>query len=60
MFRNNDKTESRTIRFTKDQVDFLEKICKVYGFTISDYIRMIVNHQKFIFENKEKERNEYK
>ena len=60
MFRNNDKTEKLSIRLTKDQVDFIADMCEKYGFTTSEYLRMVINHQKYIVDKKkENEKNEY-
>lgn len=51
---SSDKTERLTIRLTKEQFDFINEMCSVYGFNSSDYIRMLVNQQLFI-KTKQKE-----
>ena len=48
MFKSNDKTERITIRLTKEQIEFIDKMAASYEFSTSGYIRMLINHQMFI------------
>lgn len=52
MFKSNDKTERITIRLSKEQMDFIDKISVTYDFSTSDYLRMLINHQMFIAAQK--------
>ena len=58
MLKHNDKTERITIRLSKDQLDFISEMCSVYGFSTSDYIRMLVNQQKYIVDKKKEMNND--
>ena len=45
--KTNDKTERISVRFTQEQVLFLDRLAVAYRCSISEIIRMLVNMQLY-------------